>query len=515
MKGNKRLRRLFSVNTRMLPAKLAYILYGGNLGSHITFLNVFFASVGLSTSQAGLITGIRFVSSSFTQLLWGYISDYTGRRKLILIILCLGASLPMFIMPWVSTWIYPPSHYALCSGANSTQVNITSSHRYNYLMTQCQQDKEKALTTLFYTLLGITTFSSAFLVPLPPYIDTTIMNVAKSRDDKASYGGQRIFGSIGFSLASLLAGICADKYHVKDMSHYTAVFFLFLPITLMLIPVGTYLLNQSDAPSTSAETKKDLESAKEEKENEQSAGNISKQALDLLCTLDVIFFMATVLIFGLANNLFLNFSYLYVKDEMKVTKTEMTFVVVAATASEILIFPFTSKIIKILGGPAQANIIGMFSYFIRFILMSNDAPFDVLVGVQTLHSLGFALSFAALMENVHEISPKQINGTMNSIMMALFFSVSNLIANMLGGYIYQNYGGRSLFFGKAMVCVTWTALMLIHFFWKKLGSRIKPTLNYTFSRKEFKRTETIRGEGIENPISCLEDEKQVEMEVAS
>ena len=130
------------------------------------------------------------------------------------------------------------------------------------------------------------------------------MNVVKTGPTESSYGAQRIFGSLGFSLASFVSGVCADHFEVVGMrwkhfhynkfsvlmwwifsvdqrfwyeiqlcdfnifstfviqlilgqryyetytiqffcSRYTAVFLLYLPCTVLLIPFGVYLVGQT------------------------------------------------------------------------------------------------------------------------------------------------------------------------------------------------------------------------------------------------------------------------------
>lgn len=498
-----------AIDTRMLPAKFAYILYGGNVGSHVAFLNLFFTSVGLSAGQAGFITGIRFTSAALATPLWGYITDYTGRRKLILTILCIGAALPMFSMPWVSKWIYRQSDYAACSGANSTHANSSILFPYHSVdeIKQCELNKERAADTLFYVLMGIVTFASTFLVPLPGYIDTIVMNVVKTGDRKASYGGQRIFGSLGFSVANLLAGIAAEGYSFKDMSQYTAVFYLFLPYTLLMIPVGFHLIGQTSYPPP---TRKKMNTV--DQEAVPSGANISRLVWEQMKKFDVIFFMITVLLNGLSNNLFMNFAYMFVQDELMKTNTEMTFVVVTASMSEMLVFPLTSKIIRFVGGNPPAIAIGMFSYFIRFLVMSYDVEFPVFIAVQAFHSLGFALAFAAIMEHIHEISPPEINVTMNSIMMTLFFSVSNIIANVVGGEVYENYKGKTLFFGKAIICGVWTLFMVIYYGGKILRNRYirkNNSVNFHFSSNEMDTNDPPLG--YINPMLNVADEKEIKI----
>ena len=456
--------KFFAVNTRMIPSKLAFLLYGGHLGGYLAFFNIFFISTGLSKFQAGIITGINYGTPIIAGPIWGYLADYTGRRRLILVILCIGASFPTFSMPWIAHSIYPKSHYQ-CNmtnatnatpGANGTDMFTTIANE------NCEELKRDAINTLFQVLLSLVTIVSVFLIPLPLYIDTIVINVVKSGTRKASYGGQRMFVSIGFSLVNYLAGKSADHYKEPDMSPYTAVFFFFLPCTLLLIPAGCYLIGQVNYDNAEATKNEDLQEKNVNKER------LYKQVLRLFRRFDVIFFMTTVFISGLAINLFLHFSYMLVTDVMKKTKTEMTFVKITSTVSEMLLFPMTTKIIKILGGTSTAMILGTFANFARFLVMSFNVPFGVLVGTQILSALSFALSWSAMLEHVHEISPKAINATMNAFTLAIFGGVSNLVANIIGAKMYELYGGRNLFFGEALLCLAWTVVMIIYYGGKRL-----------------------------------------------
>ena len=486
-----------TINRRMIPSKFLYILYGGNLGSQVAFLNIFFQSVGLSKSQAGMITGIRFIASTICQPIWGTIADYTGRRKLVLTILCIGSAFPLFSLPWVSEWIYTPSKFAACTG-NET-INLINATRHDVFL-QCQVDREKALSSLYYALLSLVTFTSIFLIPLPGYIEAIVMEVVKSADDGAQYGTQRIFGSLGFSLANFLAGLAAQHYNVQDMSQYTAVFFLYLPYTLMIIPVGSYLINQASYESAT-------EANNEELKEKSTVGGLVRDVFVILQKTETIVFMGTVFFTGLANNFFLNFSYPYVKDEMHRTETEMTLVVTVATVAEASIFPFTTKIIHLVGGNTSACIIGLFSYFIRFLVMALELNFGLLVAIQTLHCLGFALAFHAILEKTHAMSPPHLVMTMNSIVMMLFFSVSNVVANVLGGYLAEHNPIRLLFLWMSYIFGAWFTLLVLYYGGHKLKKKLlhklfgsTPSVSYEAKR------DGNHALAFENPINCVSEE---------
>lgn len=482
-----KIRDFFSVNLSTIPLKIACFLAGGVIGSHVAFLNVFFVSTGLSKFKAGIITGLTYAPPIVAGPVWGYLADFSGRRKLILTVLCLGAVLPLFSTPWVARAIYPQSKFE-CGNSNGTRVlhaeiNGTDGSELSdmsYLSlygsrAECERLRDEAVDTLFWVLLAIMLVESVFLVPLQPHVEAIVMGVVKSGSPETSYGAQRIFGCIGLSLANFCAGKAIAHYKVKDISPFSAAFFLLIPCALLLIPVAWYLLNRL---KDGLKARRDEEDGENEKEGLQCEDRIEEkshfnQIVQLCVNMDVVLFLLTVLIVGLANSVSLNFSFLYVTEIMQVNKSEMTYVIVTSTLSEAIMFPFTAKTIKLLRGTMPSIIVGCMAHFVRFLVMSYDIPFGVFVGLQTLSSLGFALAFAAMMEHCHVITPEPIRVTMNTIMTTLFFIVSAFVANIVGAKIYEMYGGKVLFFGQSLLCGVWSFVILCHYFskqWRRSNS---------------------------------------------
>ena len=100
----------FTVDKRMLPAKLSYFFVFAYFGSYMPFQNVFFTSIGLKPSQAGFITGLRATALSIANPLWGVTADKTGRRKIIFVIISIGTILLVFPMPWIAKAVYNMKH---------------------------------------------------------------------------------------------------------------------------------------------------------------------------------------------------------------------------------------------------------------------------------------------------------------------------------------------------------------------------------------------------------------------
>ena len=486
---------LFTVDRYMIPSKIAFLFTGGMLGSHIPFLNIFFTSVGLSPGRAGFISGIRYLPSTSFYLVWGALVDHTGRRKLILFILCLGSALPIFSMPWVARFLDEYSTNETCNLQLNSNSNLTNGNT--------EHCKRRA-TVLFYVFLAIMSFASIFVGPLPGYIDTIIMNVVKSCKTRRSFGWQRTFSSLGLGLANFGAGVAADHYNYPGMSNYTAVLIIFLLSTLLLIPPACFVIDQAS-----------WDNKVENKDTANVNQSVKlKQLASMFKKLDVIFFMCTAFIAGLACMIYLGFVFLLLNDELHSTKTQMGLALVVSSLSEIIAFALASKMITFFRGAPSSIIVGMFSYFLRFILMSYATNFWYILCLQSLHGIGFSLSLVAMIEHIQEITPKEINATMMAILQGVHFGLGALVANVVGGKVYELFGGRILFRSKAIICGVWTILMIIYYGSKHFSNNIRrndndASLEYNFSENQFIEV------GIDNrakdivEINMLKDTKQM------
>ena len=452
---HEKITKFFSINTRMIPAKCVYILSLGATGSYVPYLNIFLISIGLSTSEAGIISGIRFLSAPISTALLGVLIDYTGHRKRIFLVMCLGASLPLCCMPWVAKALSSVpykngSHYGDAGSGNLTDMIQYTDFKHPHM--------KLASPYLFYVILGLMIVAGFFSVPLAGFIDSVVMNVIKTGTVKTSFGGQRMVGSISFGVANFIAGVTADYYGKSKptLSHYTPIFYLFVGQMLLLIPAGFILLQQANWNNNVCRN------ATEEDSDE---GKVS--ACHFFCSLfkssTSIFFLVTVLISGVSYNLFFGYVFLFMRDEMQVSDTLMTLTIVCSTAAEILTFPFTSKLIRFIGDTKLAMIVGIFSYFIRFIVMSFFSSMWIIIPIQLLHGLAFSLSWAAQIEYVQTNTPSGSKVTMFSILTSVHFALGAIIANVLGGELYSLFGGRKLFLGTAVICITWTGVMIMNY----------------------------------------------------
>ena len=222
---------------------------------------------------------------------------------------------------------------------------------------------------------------------------------------------------------------------------------------------------------------------------------IHKQVVTHILNPDVIVFIITAFVSGLGNSVFFNFIYAFINEIMKKSQTEMTLVVITAMLMTALMFPWTLSVIKLVRGPIPALIISMFADFIRFLVMSLDVHFNVLVVIQILRAVSFALAFAAIMQHTNEISPESINMTMNGIVLTVNTPLSNLFVGFVGGKIFEVYGGRNLFLGVSFLCLGWAIIMIAYYGGKKLRE-----LYFQHTERNHQSSVCSKDLGIDGPV---------------
>ena len=94
--------------------------------------------------------------------------------------------------------------------------------------------------------------------------------------------------------------------------------------------------------------------------------------------------------------------------------------------------------------------------------MSYTQVFGVMIAVQALNGLTFALMWSSVMEHIHKIAPKELIVTVMMMNSMVHFGICGLITNMLGGIIFQRYGGRMLFRCVALMCALWFVVMVMY-----------------------------------------------------
>ncbi|MDJ0785521.1 MAG: MFS transporter [Myxococcota bacterium] len=84
----------------VIPLASFWLLWMGGMGLVFPFQSLYFKeNAGLTGFELGLVLAIRPLLGMIFQPIWGQVSDRTGRRSLMLGLLCLGAALGLSLIP--------------------------------------------------------------------------------------------------------------------------------------------------------------------------------------------------------------------------------------------------------------------------------------------------------------------------------------------------------------------------------------------------------------------------------
>ena len=411
----------YSVNRYMIPAKIAYLVNYARYGITNYFM-LFYVSTGLSPTEAGLVNGLQYLGGLFANPFWGWLADYKGSHRMILIFLCVMAIIAVCIQPFIGAIIGNPNNN-VCPFANHTTKGISERARLT-------TDK-----SLFYSLLIAAIFASSFDASIMSFTDAGVIHRVKLSPKRTNIGWQRYAGSVGASLGSIAYSLSINYFPTGRISCFAGIFIAYM-IFAICTAIVSYFLFQGIFVR---------------KEGEVNA-NVKIILIDHLKGFDTIFFLFTVLSSGIVQALYFSFVFLYLKDLHAPT---LLFGLSATlnSVSGATVYVLSGKVIRFLRGPMNAMCFSFFAWALRFLctaLLIN--PFAIFA-ISTIHGFTFSLFRVAMLQYIQETTNEKILTTMCGIADALYTCCSFLIANVIGGYLYEVYGAKILFFGTSLVCV--------------------------------------------------------------
>ncbi|NOH10073.1 MAG: MFS transporter [Chloroflexi bacterium] len=176
------------IEKTLLTTRVLYFLYFAAFGIFITYIDIYFRSLGFSGVQIGWINSILALVAIFAGPIWGFLSDRHGSIRPYLAIAALGTA-------------------ALAFGISQTNS--------------------------FVIILVVITFFGFFRQPLLPLLDSLTIKSLKQRPEL--YGRQRVWGSVGFILTAWGFGLLLSR---------VGLIWLFAGFigAMMLMAIGIYWL---------------------------------------------------------------------------------------------------------------------------------------------------------------------------------------------------------------------------------------------------------------------------------
>lgn len=443
--------------------------------------------MGLTTSEAGFISGISYISYAISAPIWGTFADQSGHRKIILILICIGYSASVFSLPWIAGVVRTSIHeeqfgnrtytnlYNRTLAATNETDSCGNTLGNNSLNSDAAISPCETITltpfsnNLFYSMFILLFIAKSFLSPLLDFTDAMVINVIKNMETKASYGTQRMFGSLGYAVATLISGITANYYTAPNYatvtsSKYFGLFYVFLVFSLLTLPSFLVLFRQTSWQEPEAETERATEPVfvYDIPIRPKRPQKRFKSFIDLLKSRRHIFLMTSFLIIGLLKSIGSSFLYNLIEDEMQGSQVVMGIISSIGHVCKMIMFPFTDKIINMVG-PVVCIEVSMLSCIFRLLVTSYIKNALLVIPAQVIASSTMALYWASLMEYTERISNKNNHITMVTLVSSLNSGAAGLIGNMVGGLCYGYYGGPVLYRGMAVFGSVWFIIMAFYF----------------------------------------------------
>ena len=465
--------RWFHIRKDLIIVKLVYLFIGCREGCAIPYFNLFFRDINLTVSQAGLITGLRFVGYLLGSLILGIISDQTKRYSLIMIIITLGSISLAFPQPWVPQY-FNESDISITNENNSfihtsrqIQGNVSkgwthfelipnSNHSYDNISQHVTRREENDVSigqsTLFYTLLAMNTGMAFFESYYQVFIDAAIVSLNKNSPKKVDFGFQRFLGAAGFLLGSLFSGSISETFPSDtSISHYSGLYFISSGAAFSTLIWSLIWLQQKDLRKSML------------KKVEESDTRPIVYFKRTIKQLPVMFFIMTITVITTLHGIDLTFLLVHQAD-LGSSKTEITMTIFIHALSVTLVYPVTGKIMAVCKGPLNAMAITRVLHIAIQLLVSFTSNIHLVMSTQSVYGICWCVTVAGIVEYTKIISPKEAVTSMVSLTTSITYGVSFLIANTIGGVIFQNYGGQMLFRIAAMTNIAWWLLLLVYLY---------------------------------------------------
>lgn len=242
--------RWYNINRSMLPSKYLFICHFMADAGYYPFANVFLMSAGLSASQAGICTGLAPWADVIFQPMWSCLAAMTGRHLMIMNTMTIGAILLIAPQPLIAQWILS-SQAKLPFTAGTNKTRVTTSNGMNssnskidsiYPVLAADTAGHADANQLLFGLMIVTTFLGVGCErPVGTFLTTRTLEMVSESEHAgraSSFGQQRAWGGISWSITSLLVGWVTQYVSFSGMSDYSVCYLAYL-VSLLLFLAGT------------------------------------------------------------------------------------------------------------------------------------------------------------------------------------------------------------------------------------------------------------------------------------
>lgn len=370
---------------KIWPFTFSLLLYAG-YASAFPFVVLYYQELGFTGTQIGLLSGLSPLIIFFSAPLWTGLADATRRHQLLMSLAILLGAITVFTLPLLHTFVP-----LLCA------------------------------SLLLYLVLA----------PVEPFAASAAMFMLA--DHKDLYGRIRMGGTIGFGLASPVAGLLVQNYGLRSGFWAGAALFLLAFLVSQKLVHGQ---SQAGHPARGG-------------------------ARSLLTNPRWLLFMVVALVAGAGLTAVNSYLFPYMK-ELGASESTMGLALSVGTITEIPILFFANRLLKRLGSYGLL-LLSMVVTSLRMLLFAACRTPGWVLPIQLLNGLIFPATWVAAVSYADENAPPGMGTTVQGLLSAVVGGVGAAVGGFVCGPLLESLGGRGLYlvFGCTVLAAT-AVVALIH-----------------------------------------------------
>lgn len=299
---------------------------------------------------------------------------------------------------------------------------------------------------VFWSITILYFFAQMTMQPMYGIIDAMLFNYLGEKRNK--WGRERLWGTVGFAIFGPVSGLLMDNVRLHD-NEYAVAFLLFaVCMTLTAVCTGQFNSRRRDVSGST---------------------NVFKDTVSPILKPETFVLLALIVVFGIYLGFISTFLFWYLKLLGDVPQILFGLCLLSRSSLETVVMFFSETVFRTVGHVNCFSIVCV-AFAIRFASYSFIRnPWMVLL-IEPLHAITFGLMYAAASTYASRITPPGNHGSVQNIIASLHFCYGRSFGTLLGGRLFETYGGAATF---RMFAASSLILLVLHVvaqkFWIKSG----------------------------------------------
>lgn len=327
------------------------------------YYNVYLENIGFSGAEIGTLNAMLLLMFALVVPFWGFVADKKGIRPTLKWLLLATAVLIFSLRYLQSFWIL-----------------------------------------LFYIPL-----LSVFYHPLGPLTDALSIQFVQN-SNKHSFGSLRLWGSLGWALASIIGGFVFARIQLSNIFLVSSL--LFLVLSPLLI---TYKRKKIYRPNFQ-----------------------SFKIKEIVANKPLLFFILILTFYGIVCSPVNSFLNLYFKG-LNAGNNIIGFAYAIMAFSELPSFIIGNRLLKTLGASKLIGI-AMIIMVLRLLLYGLNPNVYIALGVGALQGISLSFFLVGAVDYLHRLTPAGRHATSQSIIWTTYSGIGQMIGNIIIGPIIDGLG---------------------------------------------------------------------------